>query len=688
MAGRTNAEPSSGVPSSVATDTATSEAARAVPAGGPRRLPRGLGAAGVLALQATAGNRAVQRSLRAPDDVHHQLLLRGGSVTKTATAKKVVTLGIKKSTYDKILSLVTNYQSLELTAGRKGSSRHDLNAVLTEIDQETASWLGDPDHAGAGDDARRAALNWLQGKIIAERQILATGQTGYASMMVKEMVGGIDPAAATSFSAYNAQVRSHGNFKKLKLTGTDDADIEAVLKERWIEAIAAKGLTLLARLPDPTARHEVLVLLGRVYQNSSSSTDDLHKVLAKLRVGLGQAADLLTEITPIDAQTYKALLPRLRTHNIGVIGSKSAEHADSLPLGAPTHDLLVVLERVYRPQAADPKDLRESLGQLSLAQTAKLLADVSSGDRVLYAAMLARIKADWIDALVLKLREHITKLPAPGVSDEMLGLFDLVHRMPSTGLEDLTVVMKRLAMGRAQTEHFLGGISGLGALTHQPLLDAFKGQRLVEAGEALMDKLKWFGASGSAGPDYKISPKTLSGPKVQNDFALWMLGTGPEPKDDSTMNCWEAVLFMGYRAGIASHAGLKKMHDDASEAAKKAGDGSVYNATLQSRMYAGGRTAFAYDPSVSKVGSPALPAGSIIFIDGLGHVMLATGTKDSNGRHEVISHWVFPWPGGALWVTLGGKVQRTTLEQTLDDGYSAKYKAKTPPKVEFAKAPW
>ncbi|AFZ25550.1 hypothetical protein Cylst_3400 [Cylindrospermum stagnale PCC 7417] len=65
-----------------------------------------------------------------------------------------------------------------------------------------------------------------------------------------------------------------------------------------------------------------------------------------------------------------------------------------------------------------------------------------------------------------------------------------------------------------------------------------------------------------------------------------------------------------------------------------------------------------------------IPAGNIIFINGLNHVVIYKGTEDGNGRHQVLSLWVIPDKSGVM--------QDTILEDV----------SKPIKPVKFAPAPW
>ncbi|MGH2691431.1 MAG: hypothetical protein ACRDHM_02905 [Actinomycetota bacterium] len=519
-------------------------------------LQEPLDPARILSLQALVGNRSVEKliaenrssavptvgphpsrpflplqgSFREPPPlVSADLETRGGKVSKTATAKKVMTLGAKKSGYNKIVGLVQSYERLELEAGRKDASLTELRTVLTGVAELITGWIDNKDHSEAvrrGDRnavERKTALEWLRPRVGEELRLLRETEA-FASMALRSILAGIDPLTCVHFGEYEGKVREHRAFKKLTLVGTVQKDAVTVLHQEWTGAYAGKIREHLAGGIDGDSAHKILLFIGRFFH---------------------QPADL----------------------------------------------------------------------------------------------------------------------------------------------NDLKKVLRSVNMSRVEAEAFLAAIPPFDQQTRRREISTFKSLQLVKAAEGLEGKLHWFGASGPAGAQYQISPTTLTGPGKPNDFARWMLALGPEPDETSTMNCWEAVLFMGYRGGLVTLGRLREIHNDASQAARNAGTTKEYYDRLEKRMYSGTRQAFVYDPHAADVGSPDIPTGSIIFIDGLGHVLLGTGGTSPTGRHQVISHWVFPWPGGQ-WTVLGGRVQATTLEETLDRGYADEYRNNTPPSVLFGTPAW
>jgi len=154
-----------------------------------------------------------------------------------------------------------------------------------------------------------------------------------------------------------------------------------------------------------------------------------------------------------------------------------------------------------------------------------------------------------------------------------------------------------------------------------------------------------------------VSERTDRG--YRNDFAHWIRGGEAVPDEYSTMNCWEAVLISAFRAGVVDKSWLVKIHERAAAAAEQVSlsfqrrglDAPIaadaygtrmkmpyiaYGSSLMASLHSGALTRYASnDPN--QAGRPAIPAGHIVFFDGLDHVALSIGTRDSHGRQQVLS---------------------------------------------------
>jgi hypothetical protein len=133
---------------------------------------------------------------------------------------------------------------------------------------------------------------------------------------------------------------------------------------------------------------------------------------------------------------------------------------------------------------------------------------------------------------------------------------------------------------------------------------------------------------------------------VDNAYARWVndtTGSVAAPTDTSTMNCWQAVLYTCYRAGLIPLAALQNLHQRAMDAAHGNALARVqinYNRVVQNYLSAG---SVVWD----KV-SP-IPAGNVILFRGLAHVALSLGTTrrqrvggtnaGDRDLHEAMSLW-------------------------------------------------
>jgi hypothetical protein len=162
----------------------------------------------------------------------------------------------------------------------------------------------------------------------------------------------------------------------------------------------------------------------------------------------------------------------------------------------------------------------------------------------------------------------------------------------------------------------------------------------------LKGKLHWVPFSSSSA---KINPAILD-----SDFARWLLAGESEP-DATTgnVNCWEMVLFSAYKGKYTSK---KRIEDIYNEGVKhlKAGTRSLMGETIEIELRRGKE----YTLDLKDPNSPEpLPGDIVIFTDAANHVAIALGTKDSLGRHKIISHW--PPPDGSY------KTKETTIEELL-----------------------
>jgi hypothetical protein len=156
----------------------------------------------------------------------------------------------------------------------------------------------------------------------------------------------------------------------------------------------------------------------------------------------------------------------------------------------------------------------------------------------------------------------------------------------------------------------------------------------------MVGSLRWRGPSGPiAAQGYLPSLTTEWG--FTNDFAAWIHGLAGEPGQTAVMNCWEAIFYIAYKAGVLSKSKILEIHNKAAEEGKSRGILAAFKSIARS-MYSGNPKKFEYDKK-SNMGLTPIPAGNIIFINDYLHVMISKGTLTRpEGWHEVISLWMFP----------------------------------------------
>lgn len=211
------------------------------------------------------------------------------------------------------------------------------------------------------------------------------------------------------------------------------------------------------------------------------------------------------------------------------------------------------------------------------------------------------------------------------------------------------------------------------------IIQRFKGERSAEGAIALEGKLYWAGGSGpNPNENYQIGTttkrQTTDRKDIEeniNEFALWIRG-GKEPTDASKMNCWEAIFYSAYRAGVITKQWLVDIHKDA---AKEGLDNAQYIANHEAALFMDhiGAGVDAYQKVLKKHlgfdnSQPITPTnrpkkGDIIFLNGLDHVVISLGT--SKKGNEVMSLWIYPIDknDGHFINTF----QRTTLENIQRD---------------------
>jgi hypothetical protein len=212
-------------------------------------------------------------------------------------------------------------------------------------------------------------------------------------------------------------------------------------------------------------------------------------------------------------------------------------------------------------------------------------------------------------------------------------------------------------------------------------------RRIVETGQRIVGSLRWRGGTRWLDPEAgRLSETTLWG--RDNHFARWMRG-GPEPGLSATMPCAEAVMYVAHLAGAVDEAALRRMYAEVTDAASAAwhryGDEWAADVAawkvIDDHLLRGERTPFTIHPETG-IGGPDIPAGHTVIVAD-NHVMLSLGTRDAQGRQEVLSHWVHPHrmpPDDATGQPFG-RLQKTSVEEVVasrDYGYPVPIESAAP----------
>ena len=237
-------------------------------------------------------------------------------------------------------------------------------------------------------------------------------------------------------------------------------------------------------------------------------------------------------------------------------------------------------------------------------------------------------------------------------------------------------------MSATETRDLLDNVSAADEAKYKSLLAKIKTERLVGTAEALKGKLYWAGGSGpDSSKGYVIKDSTTrprddwatssANETNTNEFALWIRG-GAAPSDTSKMNCWEAVFYSGWKAGVISKSWLVKLHTKAAASGSAAG----YFAVLEGAMGMG--AAKTWVP-----GKPP-PRGELVYFDGLAHVALSRGSKTAAGKSEIMSLWILPKGSPNKF---NSTFQATTIED-IRDGMTALPGLGTPSTIKHGPNPW
>lgn len=127
---------------------------------------------------------------------------------------------------------------------------------------------------------------------------------------------------------------------------------------------------------------------------------------------------------------------------------------------------------------------------------------------------------------------------------------------------------------------------------------------------------------------WKAKDDNLGMEGKDNDFRRWLNHGGPEPGEHATMNCWEAVYFAAFKAGVLTRNQILAAYPTP----KSQGDAS--------RLGYGAAQIF--NPTTA-----VLTPGEVLFCDVEGedckHVVLSMGAQ--NGPVETMSLWTFETGG-------------------------------------------
>jgi hypothetical protein len=155
------------------------------------------------------------------------------------------------------------------------------------------------------------------------------------------------------------------------------------------------------------------------------------------------------------------------------------------------------------------------------------------------------------------------------------------------------------------------------------------------------------------------------------DFARWVTLNAAEPGMRSTMNCWEAVLFTAYRAGLIDLGWLRILHDQAAgtyerQYKDKAPDAAErYFQKLINKL--GFKESVPYKPEAG-----LYPRKGDLLFWGFDHVAVSLGRQWDLRRGEEDSHTEDPHTADrmmSLWHHNGARFARLSVGD-IDSGYT------------------
>ena len=141
-----------------------------------------------------------------------------------------------------------------------------------------------------------------------------------------------------------------------------------------------------------------------------------------------------------------------------------------------------------------------------------------------------------------------------------------------------------------------------------------------------------------------------------NDFASWLIANGNQPGFNSRMNCWEAVLFSAFRAGLVSKLWLQTVHRKAAQAyemhdragSQRTSPASAHYFRALSHVF-NFFSSVPFDPRAGFIPQP----GDILFWHCDKHVAISLGRTWADGVPEdrILS----------LWLHAGGRFAQLTV---------------------------
>ncbi len=158
--------------------------------------------------------------------------------------------------------------------------------------------------------------------------------------------------------------------------------------------------------------------------------------------------------------------------------------------------------------------------------------------------------------------EYLNKnLPDEGTieTDTVATILKLFGQLLNKDKKSYSIVVNKVSKGQVET--LLGSVSDEYKEKYKDNLEEFKTERMVHMGTVSVGNQKWAGSDASNAFTSKEELLQPSG----TDFDKWILGKGKEPSSTATMNCWEAVMFVAYKAGVMPLSFIQLIHAEATK---------------------------------------------------------------------------------------------------------------------------